>query len=61
MREALGHLDEANFPDAEAALADVAEARPGPDVVDRHQEDDVIGDAHGVLEEAADLAPGRVW
>ena len=31
-----------------------------PVVIDRKEEHDVVGEAEGVLQKAADLAPGRV-
>jgi len=55
-----GHFHKANFLDGEAGAVDVADTGFCPNVVDCHQEDDVLSQAHTVLEKRPDLTPWRV-
>jgi len=60
LREGGGHIDEDDLAQAESGIADVAQSRLGPEVIDREQEHDVVGQSHGVPEKIPDLAPRRI-
>jgi hypothetical protein len=59
-RKGLGRIDEHDFFQAEASSFDIPHADAGPEVIDGKEKHDVVGEAEGVLEEAADLAPRRI-
>ena len=56
----VGRGYEVDFPQAEAGVAHVAQAGLGPCVVNRHQEDNVVGNLEPMCEETANLAPWRI-
>jgi hypothetical protein len=60
LREALRHWNAGNFSDAKSGLLDVADSGFGPDMINGHQKNDVIGNLHGVSQETANLAPWRI-
>lgn len=59
-REGLGSIDEHDFFQAEAGGFDIPQPSARPEVIDRKEKHDMIREAERVLEEAADLAPGRI-
>jgi hypothetical protein len=59
-REVFRGIDEHELFQTEASGFDIPQAGPRPEVIDRKKKHDVVGEAEGVLEEAANLAPGRV-